>query len=78
MTEKKVVTFFVVKDFNISDLSQFPPEMTLPKPHQNFQICLKSNFFLSRIYTSKCFQDDWSQVNNLQSFTDRHLLMAIN
>ena len=58
--------------------SQFPPEMTLLKPQQNFQIRLKSNFMSSRIYTSKCFQDDWSQVNNMQSFTDRHLLMAIN
>ena len=58
--------------------SQFLPEMTLLKPQQNFQICLKSNFLLSRIYTSKCFQDDWSQVNNMQSFTDRHLLMVIN
>ena len=32
----------------------------------------------SGIYTSKNFQDDWSQVNNRQTFTDRHLLIPIN
>ena len=27
------------------------------------------------MYTLKGFQDDWSQVNNMQTFTDRHLLI---
>ena len=30
------------------------------------------------MYAPKSFQDDWSQVNNKQTFTDRHLLMPIN
>ena len=31
------------------------------------------------MYTTKGFQDDWSQVNNnRQTFTDRHLLIPIN
>ena len=39
---------------------------TLLKSQQNFQTCLKSNFLftpISNIYTSKGFQDHWSQVN---------------
>ena len=60
--------------------SQFPPEMTLLKSQQNFQTHLKSNFLLLPfpIYTSKSFQDDWSQVKNRQNFIDRHLLIPIN
>ena len=29
-------------------------------------------------HTSKGFRDNWNQVNNMQSFTDRHLLKPIN
>ena len=60
---------------------QFPPEMTLLESQLNFQTYLKSNFLftpISNIYTSKGFQDDWSQVNNRQTFTNRHLLIPIN
>ena len=31
-----------------------------------------------RIYTSKGFQDDWSQVNNMQTFTDKTTLMRMD
>ena len=31
-----------------------------------------------QIYALKSFQDDWSQVNNRQTFTDKHLLIPIN
>ena len=31
-----------------------------------------------QIYASKSFQDDWSQVNNRQTFNDKHLLIPIN
>ena len=64
--------------------SQFPPEMALLKSQQNFQPHLKPNFlpkcpnFPSRIYPSKSFQHNWSQVNNRKTFTDRHLLIQIN
>ena len=49
-------------------------------PSKNFRPAKDqiSCLVLSRIYTSKIFQDDWSQVNNRQSFTDRHLLIPIN
>ena len=59
--------------------TQFPPEMVL-SPSKNFRPAKDqiSCLVLSRIYTSKIFQDDWSQVNNRQSFTDRHLLIPIN
>ena len=30
------------------------------------------------INVSKSFHDDWNQVNNRQTFTDRHLLIQIN
>ena len=30
------------------------------------------------MYATKSFQDDWSQVNNKQTFTDGHLLIPIN
>ena len=59
--------------------SQFPPDMTLLESKQNFGN-LKSNFLFTPIQniTSKSFQDDWSQVNNRQTFTDKHLLIPIN
>ena len=49
-------------------------------PSKNFRPAKDqiSCLVLSRIYTSIIFQDDWSQVNNRQSFTDRHLLIPIN
>ena len=65
-----------------SDLkNQFPPEITLLKFQQKLQAHLKCKISCSlpfRIHTSKSFQDDWSQVNNRQTFTDRHLLIPIN
>ena len=54
---------------------KFPPEMTSLKSQQNFQTHLKLNFRFTPI---KRFQDDWSQNNNRQTFTDRHLLIPIN
>ena len=70
--------FLWAKFMNIGLLVK--PEMTLLKSQQNFQTHLKSNFLfipISNKYTSKGFQDDWSQVNNRHTFTDRHLLIPI-
>ena len=60
--------------------AKFLPAMTLLMSLQNFQTHLESNFLFSLIsnITSKGFQNDWSQVNNMQIFTDRHLLIRIN
>ena len=41
-------------------------------------VCEISCSLRSQIYALKSFQDDWIQVNNRQTFTDRHLLIPIN
>ena len=57
------------KQFHLK--SQFPSEMTLLRSHENFHTHLKSNFLSlpSRIYASKCFQDDIFRVTDKQYYT---------
>ena len=58
--------------------SHFPPEMTLLKAQEIFHTWLKSNFLFTPILNIYFKRFSRWPVNNMQTFTDKHLLIPIN
>ena len=58
--------------------SHFPPEITLLKAQQIFHTCLKLNFLFTPILNIFFKRFLRWQVNNMQTFPDKHLLTTIN